>query len=132
MEDCTFRIFPVCNWNPETTVYCHTNSSTDGKGMGLKSKKGAYGCSSCHDVVDGRAPKPAGMTEEELQECIRKAVEATDAILIRKGLPTMDDHVKAAKRIANKLAKGGLERKAKGKAVSKWAYHMKAVLKGSK
>lgn len=53
-EDCTFQIVGHCNYNPETTVFCHLPDET--KGMGKKSDdiSGAYGCSSCHDVVDGR------------------------------------------------------------------------------
>jgi hypothetical protein len=49
-KDCTFRIVGVCNWNPETTVWCHSNESVDGKGAGLKARdeEGAYGsCVPC-------------------------------------------------------------------------------------
>lgn len=54
-QDCTFRILGICNWNPETTVWCHSNESIDGKGAGLKSRdeEGAYGCSACHYYYDG-------------------------------------------------------------------------------
>ncbi|PCI54203.1 MAG: hypothetical protein COB36_10965 [Alphaproteobacteria bacterium] len=54
-EDCTFNILEVCNFNSETTVLCHLPDGA--KGMGMKScdlTSAAYGCSSCHDVVDGR------------------------------------------------------------------------------
>lgn len=132
MQDCTFRIPLVCNGNPETTVYCHTNRLADGKGMGLKSKKGAYGCSSCHDVVDGRAPRPVGLDRDELENIIDRAVKATDAILESRGLPTMDDHKKAARKAANRLSKGYKSKAAKGKMVSRWASSMKSVLKGGK
>lgn len=59
-QDCLIRVPGVCNRNPETVVFCHE----PGAGMGMKSvytgpdgKKvdlGAYGCSACHDAVDGR------------------------------------------------------------------------------
>lgn len=54
-KDCTFRIPGICNWNPETTVWCHSNESVDGKGAGLKARdvEGAYGCSACHAYYDG-------------------------------------------------------------------------------
>lgn len=113
-------------------MFCHSNRLEDGKGMGLKAKIGAYGCSSCHDVLDGRAPRPADMSYDAMQERFDRAVKATQAILEAKGLPTIDDHSKAARKIAKKLSKGGLSRKEQGKKVSQWAYHMKAVLKGGK
>lgn len=52
-EECTLRIYPYCNGDPETTVLCHLPS---GSGMGQKSPDwfAVYGCSSCHDVIDYR------------------------------------------------------------------------------
>ena len=55
-KKCQIRIPTVCNHNPETTVLCHNRR---GGVAGMKQKPpdlcGAWGCSSCHDVVDGRA-----------------------------------------------------------------------------
>ncbi|MAF43476.1 MAG: hypothetical protein CMI54_04805 [Parcubacteria group bacterium] len=53
-QECQIRIYPYCNGNPETTVFCHAYS--EDKGVGLKSPDywGAFGCSTCHDIVDGR------------------------------------------------------------------------------
>lgn len=53
-EQCTLR-FPCCNFNPETTVWCHSNRAEDGKGMGIKARdeEGCYGCSACHAFLDG-------------------------------------------------------------------------------
>ena len=51
-RDCQIRT-PDCNYDPETTVLCHLG----GAGMGTKHNDftgGAWGCSSCHDLVDGR------------------------------------------------------------------------------
>ncbi len=52
-EECTLRIYPYCNGNPETTVLCHLPS---GSGIGQKSPDwfAVYGCSDCHDIIDGR------------------------------------------------------------------------------
>jgi hypothetical protein len=52
-EECTLQIHPYCNGNPETVVLCHLPS---GSGMGQKSPDwfAVYGCSSCHDIIDGR------------------------------------------------------------------------------
>ena len=51
-EDCALRIPGVCNFNIETTVYCHAPCVD--KGMGIKSPDwwGAYGCYDCHRVID--------------------------------------------------------------------------------
>jgi hypothetical protein len=53
-ETCTFNLPGICNFNPETVVLCHAPHPD--KGMGIKSPDtwAAYGCSSCHDVMDGR------------------------------------------------------------------------------
>jgi len=54
-QDCTLRFAGICNRNPETTVWCHSNRLADGKGMGLKAPdhEGCYGCSDCHAWLDG-------------------------------------------------------------------------------
>lgn len=51
-RECQIRIPGVCNHNNETVVLCHLG----GAGMGTKNDDmfGAFGCSACHDVVDGR------------------------------------------------------------------------------
>jgi hypothetical protein len=53
-KDCTIRIPGICNFDPDTVVHCHIN--TKFKGTALKSPDifGFRGCSSCHDVIDGR------------------------------------------------------------------------------
>lgn len=87
-EECTISLPMVCNGNPETTVLCHSNQLADGKGMGLKApdNRAAYGCSACHDVLDGRAPRPSGWTYEMVLERFEAAITRTQAILLRKGL----------------------------------------------
>ena len=55
-EECSFQIAGVCNGNPETTVLCHIPTKDTG-GMGMKpddATNSAFGCSSCHDAIDGR------------------------------------------------------------------------------
>ena len=51
-QDCMIQLPGICNRNPETVVLCHLG----GAGMALKSPDyhAAFGCSSCHDVIDGR------------------------------------------------------------------------------
>jgi len=52
--ECQLRISGVCNRNPETTVWCHSNQAIHGKGMGIKAHDcfGAFGCSACHREID--------------------------------------------------------------------------------
>ena len=52
-KECQIRS-PFCNGDPATTVLCHLNSG--GMGMKVDDWLGAWGCSGCHDLVDGRTP----------------------------------------------------------------------------
>jgi len=83
-QECTIQIYPYCNGNPETTVLCHAPS--EHKGMGIKSPDhwGAFGCSTCHDIVDGR--KRVDESSEEVYRCHIRGVFRTQSILITKGL----------------------------------------------
>ena len=84
-EECQIQIYPYCNGNPETTVLCHAPS--DSKGWGIKSPDwwAAYGCSTCHDIVDGRM-NVNDIDSEEIQRCHIRGVFRTQKILIEKGL----------------------------------------------
>ncbi|MFZ6655912.1 nuclease domain-containing protein [Undibacterium sp. TJN19] len=86
-QECTLR-FPVCNYNPETTALCHSNLLEDGKGMGLKAPDtaAAFGCSTCHDLLDGRMPMPKNYSRELMLAQFRAGVEHTHRILKRMGL----------------------------------------------
>lgn len=87
-QDCTLQILGVCNGDATTTVLCHSNRLADGKGMGLKAPDTAacFGCSSCHDVLDGRAPRPDHLTYDGLLELFDYARERTHAVLRQMGL----------------------------------------------
>lgn len=87
-EECTIRLPMVCNFDVETTVLCHSNKVEDGKGMGLKAPdhRAAYGCSACHDVVDGRRPRPEGLSQELVIALFEEGIAHTKRILKRKGL----------------------------------------------
>jgi hypothetical protein len=65
-EPCLVRITGCCNHRTDTTVAAHWPGIAGGRGMGMKSidLAIAFACSACHDVVDGRAPLPAGATRE--------------------------------------------------------------------
>lgn len=87
-EACTLMIPGVCNHDPATTVLCHSNALADGKGLGLKAPDTAacYGCSACHDVLDGRRALPHWITRNELMAGFAAAVVRTHQRLREKGL----------------------------------------------
>ena len=84
-ENCTIRL-NVCNHNPETTVYCHISGVRFGHGVGIKPRFGAYGCSSCHDAIDGRVKTSYSPTE--LKTAHYEGVLETILRLIDKNLIT--------------------------------------------
>ena len=86
-QDCTLRL-AVCNFDPDTTVLCHSNFLSDGKGMGLKAPDtaAAFCCSACHDVLDGRRPRPAELSLVGLEAAFRAAIGTTHEILRSMGL----------------------------------------------
>lgn len=87
-QDCTLRIPGVCNWNPETTVLCHSPFLESGRGMGLKApdEEACFGCSACHDVLDRRVPGPSWLTPFKLEGAFIRAKNLTHEILKKKGL----------------------------------------------
>ena len=82
-QECTLRMFGVCNFNPEITVLAHIACGQ--KGMGLKSpdNMAVFACSACHDLLDGRRPG-----QLDLRDVIR-ALGETQAIWISQGLMTI-------------------------------------------
>jgi hypothetical protein len=91
-EDCLIRIPGVCNRNPETTVACHEPC---GSGMAMKwpDTEIAYGCSACHDEIDGRTKyKPNGhpiYTLDDLQLMFYQGSRRTRLKLLEKELITI-------------------------------------------
>mgnify|MGYP001568733538 CR=1 FL=1 len=87
-EDCTLRITGFCNYDPETTVWAHSNKIEDGKGMGIKARdeEGCYACSACHAWLDSGWVRDKGMTAELLYEFFDAARKKSQAILRQKGL----------------------------------------------
>lgn len=64
---CFIRVPGVCNFNPETTVWCHIRMLGI-SGMGLKAPDilGTFGCSDCHAVCDGQRKSDYGPGERRL------------------------------------------------------------------
>ena len=50
---CQVRVPGICNGNPETTVLAHYRLNTGGA-LKPDDTQGAWACSACHDLVDGR------------------------------------------------------------------------------
>ena len=84
----TLQIFPYCNNDTETTVLCHLNSSR--KGMALKSLDyfAVYGCSDCHNIIDGRVK--TDVPKDEIYRCQLRALEKTWSQMIDEGLITIN------------------------------------------
>lgn len=80
------RLPGVCNHNPETTVLAHVRLSGLG-GVGKKPPDlcGAWCCSACHDVVDGRAPHPADISADSVRQWLLEGVLRTLAHLDQHG-----------------------------------------------
>lgn len=87
-EDCLIQLNGVCNFNPETVVWCHENSYEAGKGMGLKARdtEGAYGCDCCHKVYDRQVPLPSWLTREYVDQRFAIAKEKSREKLMEKNL----------------------------------------------
>jgi hypothetical protein len=85
-QDCTVRLIG-CNNNSETTVLAHLNGIRFKHGMGKKVNDihGAWCCSNCHDLLDGRC-KTNYYTKQELRLAHLEAVIETQIKLIEKGL----------------------------------------------
>ena len=87
-QKCTLQLLGVCNGDRDTVVLCHSNSLAHGKGMGIKAPDTAacFGCSACHDVLDGRRPRPEGMTKADVDAAFDCGVEMTHEILRAEGV----------------------------------------------
>jgi hypothetical protein len=99
-QSCLIRLPGVCNFDPATTVLAHLN----GGGMALKKPdlQGAFGCSCCHDVVDGRA-RVKHMDRQEIELAHRQGVERTQNHWLENGLiivgrPTREDLIRLVKQ----------------------------------
>ena len=79
-EHCTLRLPGVCNFDPATTVFAHIPCGRKGMGMKNFDPLGAYACSCCHDVIDGRV-----LGEFNSGDLLRALAETLQR-LIEKGL----------------------------------------------
>ena len=83
-KDCTVRLYPHCNNNPETTVFAHAPSEDKCTSKKSPDWWGAYACSSCHDIVDGR--KFISWPKHEIEAAFVEGVFRTLKNRIEEGL----------------------------------------------
>ena len=83
-QQCQVRIPGVCNWNNETTILAHTPiKGLHGMGMKCPDLIGAWCCSSCHDVLDGR--RKTQFTRDQIATYKFEGVIRTQGELIKMG-----------------------------------------------
>lgn len=85
-EYCTVRLPGVCSHDPATTVFAHIAGVRLGHGVGIKTKLGAYACNKCHDVADGRTPRPQWLSAEDVKLAHLEGMAETLLKLEEKGL----------------------------------------------
>ena len=83
-QTCTIQLYPYCNGNTETTVFCHANSEDKGLAKKRPDWWGADGCSACHDIVDGR--KKTDIPSHEIKDCFTRGIYRTLRRRIEQGL----------------------------------------------
>lgn len=85
-EGCCVRVPGHCNSSSETTVLAHISGVRFGHGTGQKANDmlGAYACSDCHDVIDGR--QRSNYTSRELKLMHYEGCFETQLKMKAKGL----------------------------------------------
>lgn len=83
---CLFRIPGVCNFDPATSVACHSNLGVHGKAGARKAddEYSAWGCCACHTWLDTRQGDPtacelAFMSAHLAQVCEWRAIAGSAA-----------------------------------------------------
>ncbi len=86
-QECTMCIPGICNGDPSTTVWAHSNMGIHGKGKGIKATDwaGAFMCSDCHSRYDGRA-NGSRYSKEEIRDMFWVAMSRSWQILIDMGI----------------------------------------------
>lgn len=86
-EQCMIRVPTVCNYDSQTTVWCHVRMiGISGAGLKVPDLLGAYGCFKCHEAVDGRAKTP--YSRSELRLMLLEGAMRTLNKLIKRGQVT--------------------------------------------
>ena len=84
--DCQVRL-PGCNFDPATTCLAHYRlAGTCGTGMKPPDLLGAWACSSCHDLCDGRHRIVGGLNHADIRLAHAEGCLRTLNELIKRGL----------------------------------------------
>lgn len=81
---CTLRIPGVCNGRRDTTVLAHPPIGNGGMSLKGSDIDGAFACSDCHDVVDGRTP--FNSDRAQVLACWIRGSQETRRTLVKRGL----------------------------------------------
>ena len=84
-QACTLNIAGVCNYDTATTVLCHLPDESSGLGKKSDDISACFGCSCCHDSIDGRNHKNR-LEWGEKEFYMRRAQIRTWRIWIDEGL----------------------------------------------
>lgn len=86
-ELCTVRL-PGCPANPAMSIWSHNRHGRAGKGRGIKALdlNGCIACTYCDAIYDGQAPRPAGMTAEQVELAWYHGHAESLVLLRQKGL----------------------------------------------
>ena len=87
-ENCTMES-PMCNFNPETVVWCHSDYSEHGRGMGHKAHDvfGFYGCSGCNSWYDTQSKAGKfSVSEDDRRWYYQRAHDRSLLKLLEKGV----------------------------------------------
>ncbi|MBK5943336.1 nuclease domain-containing protein [Halorhodospira halophila] len=85
-QQCQLRLPGVCSWDPETVVLAHPPLGNGGMATKGSDLEGAFCCSACHDVLDGRVPCPDHLGPGAIFGAWILAAARTRAIWLQMGL----------------------------------------------
>jgi hypothetical protein len=83
-EECTLKSPGACNYDAETTVLCHFTLHNGGSAKLNGDLSAGYGCSGCHDAIDGR--KVYDWMSGDKEFYMRRSMVRTLDRLVDKGI----------------------------------------------
>ena len=85
-QECQIRIPGFCNFDPATSVLCHIRlAGVTGAGQKAPDLLAAIGCSSCHELVDGRISTDQ-WTADRIDKWFYEGVFRTQVLWLKMGV----------------------------------------------
>lgn len=81
---CKLRISPDCLYNQ--SVPCHVNLNGSGMGTKVSDLFIVDACYNCHQILDGHAPRPEGMTRQDVLLRAAAGMQETQQRFLDEGL----------------------------------------------